>query len=312
MIYFERRVQKYLMYACAVLVFPGCASFHSVKNSELARERLTTELEDQIMSNLVRAYNGLPFAHYDVVSVQSQAGTKVSPKFDAGHSKTEGTGTDTLTTTSGAGGAVTSVVQVVGAGARTVADPLTYGISGERNSQVIVNIEPIYDKPEVYEAYVNFLNHGTDSQGGSGGGGAQSGDMITKEEKTTTVTDAAGGKITTVEKVLVPKGAPSRKINLGIRPAKEIVTLVTSKTKPREGDYIVKTSQPFVDGYYYYVPSAHKKQFSMLCMRVIARGGSYAEDDTVTVSPSESQDSEAAKAIKRLDSTLKSAPLFQD
>ena len=70
---------KELFLAATLLATSGCASYFSARDAHLAREYLTADIEDQIIFNLIRAENGLPFAPYDVSTVQSIVTDKIIP-----------------------------------------------------------------------------------------------------------------------------------------------------------------------------------------------------------------------------------------
>src|SRR5258708_31882352 len=74
---------------CAgLLVICGCVNYQAATDTHQSREYLTEDLEDQIMYNLIRAKNGLPFAHYDVASIQAAVTSKFTPSATAGQTVT--------------------------------------------------------------------------------------------------------------------------------------------------------------------------------------------------------------------------------
>lgn len=145
-----------------VWLIAGCTSYESAQNTHLAREYLTEDLEDQIMFNLIRAYNGLPFLHYDVTSVQSIVTAKVFPQIGggrtSGHNTYPGSSTSTVTTPRKAlSTTVTTAVGAVSAATETLSRPFSYNLNGERDNALTVNIAPNFDEP-VIEKYVGYLN----------------------------------------------------------------------------------------------------------------------------------------------------------
>ena len=108
----------------------ACTSYESARTTHNVREYLTEDIEEQIVFNLIRAANGLPFAHYDVVSAQSLVTSKG---------------------TASAGGTRTGVsngyqpTAVVTTAVRTITRTLTGSIGGERSNGVTVNVKPIFD-----------------------------------------------------------------------------------------------------------------------------------------------------------------------
>lgn len=123
--------------------FSGCASYESARTTHYAREYMTEDIEQLIVFNLIRASNGLPFAHYDVVSVQSLVTVKGS---------SEAGGTNTRASNRyGPAAILTDAIGMVSKG-------LSGKIGAERANSVTVNVAPVSDEPDIYKSYVGFLN----------------------------------------------------------------------------------------------------------------------------------------------------------
>lgn len=282
-----------LLFISAVLV-SGCTSLESAHNTHQAREYLTEDIEDQVVFNLIRARNGLPFAHYDVSNVQSIVGQKVSPAIGGSHNGVWNRYQPRV--------AVTSAMRAITRG-------FTGGVGAERNNTVTITIAPVFDKPKIYANYVRFLNlpskAGLDTKDASSepinflnssddlatrpmaevasDARADSDlDVIQRTETSKIVTKDEQGRVieTTVENKSEkpkPAGKPFPRIRSGV-----IYSVAESVTKPRLGSYVLGTVRKWGD-FWYYVPIQYKPEFSDLCLSLVARGEGGAnggEDET--------------------------------
>src|SRR4051812_46217814 len=62
----------------------SCVSHQVVNETRQTRDLVQQDIEDQIVLNLIRGKNGLPFVHYDIVNIQSVAGSKIVPAVGGG------------------------------------------------------------------------------------------------------------------------------------------------------------------------------------------------------------------------------------
>ena len=70
-----KNTKKVHLLAClGMIALSSCTPYESKTDVHFARELMTDDLEDQIMWNLIRAYNGIPFSHYEVQQIQSGKG----------------------------------------------------------------------------------------------------------------------------------------------------------------------------------------------------------------------------------------------
>lgn len=123
----------------------GCTVYEASRQTHFAREYMTEDFETQIMFNLIRAVNGLPFEHYDVQQLQSVVTSSVTPSGGVGR---------TTTTNS------FLPFAVVGSAIQTIVRPYSFNISANRQSVITAVINPVTDNPDVYAAYAEFLNYG--------------------------------------------------------------------------------------------------------------------------------------------------------
>jgi hypothetical protein len=282
---------NFLLVALAVLI-PGCTSYESAYNAHQAREYLTEDIEDQIVFNLIRARNGLPFAHYDVSNVQSIVGQKVTPSIGGSRS--------------GVSNGYQPKVTVAGA-VRSITRGLTGGLGGERNNSVTVTIAPIFDKPQVYANYVAFLNsrEKPDEPGDSSCEQVETRalsagflaitapepaptptptpnrtglDVVAQTE--TTKTDSQGRLVERTVETKANKAKPDSSfppVRFGA-----VYSLRECRDKPKNG-FVPGTVRRWGDAWYY-VPLKYTPEFSRLCLSLVARGdgGPTATTDEAT------------------------------
>src|SRR5437868_4719533 len=158
---------KPLKFTCSTItiLFAGCAvvDTHQAKlDQRELRKILMDYTEDQILDNLVRAYNGHPIVHFDFARVNAGVTSKFSPTASSGRSIQDvrtHTPTHTQNTIPTPGpGAFSTVISVVGGTVETVMKPFSYGISSEHGNTIGLDVKPVLDDRSVYAAYVNFLN----------------------------------------------------------------------------------------------------------------------------------------------------------
>ena len=274
-----------LLSTIAGLLLSGCTSYESAYNAHQAREYLTEDIEDQVVFNLIRARNGLPFAHYDVSNVQSIVGQKVSPAIGGTHN--------------GVWNRYQPSVSVTNA-MRSITRGLTGGVGAERNNTVTITIAPIFDKPKIYASYVRFLRLPSKSMGDTKdvfydrvdlldstddsaaeatskaktdfeGKAASDLEIVQRTETTKTITkDEQGRVVESTVKNKSEKPKPGSKPFPHI-PTGEIYSLVESPTKPDQRIYIRGTLRKWGESWYY-VPVQYRPEFSDLCLSLVARG----------------------------------------
>ena len=104
---------------------------------------------DQIMENLIRKKNGLPFVHVDLASFNAGAATKLAAAVNGGQSLAD-TG---QTQTTHLGSVTTTVVGTV---ARVATRPFTFSVSPERDENLTINTITALGNGAVYQAYEDF------------------------------------------------------------------------------------------------------------------------------------------------------------
>lgn len=320
------------------ILVAGCAALdtHQAKlDQKQLREVLMDYIDDQILDNLIRASNGLAIVHFDLNTITATVTSKFTPTVGGGrtvadvktrtptHSTTttdQLTGTTTATApasqtiTNTVTRTVATTASVVGGVVETVTKPFTYSVMAERDNAIGVQVDPLLDEPDVYAAYVKFLNTDVPRRSGISDEGDEyetkkmttTSTEPTRIQKTTStsagaptqaqpspantteVTDIAGTSTKTQE--ATPKAKPSAKLEFVVRDFDSIKSLRRSATAPPSSDVLVGPKQ-WKDGMYYWVPKQYREQFFALCLATVARGKPTGAE----------KESETAKALKQFN-----------
>jgi len=278
--------------------------------------------QDQILDNLIRASNGLPIVHFDLSNITGQVTSKFTPTVGGGRNVTDvrtrtpthntvitnqTTGTTSTTTNpvnqtvmSGAMHTVASTVSVVSGLVETVATPFNWGVGEERDNGISIQADPVIADPDVYAAYIKFLN--TDVITGESeiipSPETRNGNKVTEVPttqpttgNTNTVMEPAGTAEEKAQSLTAlpplppaakPKPTPPKphKVDLVIKSFSSIKSLRKSPTAPAPADVLVGPKR-WKDGMYYWVPKQYQKQFFALCMATVARGATSGSTDAV-------------------------------
>jgi hypothetical protein len=266
----------------------ACTSYESARTTHNVREYLTEDIEEQIVFNLIRAANGLPFAHYDVTTAQSVVTAKA---------------------TASAGGTKSTVsndyqpLAVVTSAVRAVTKTLTGSAGGERTNGVTVSVKPIFDDPKLYAKYIKFLN--LTPKTWTKETAAQFNEFDTNEPDETAATAKTSAQSPTPLEIVAEvtkqtvetdkDGQPTARKNETLtesrptRPSPErfptvrfdqIQSLQASDRKPLKTAYIPRTLRWWGERWYY-IPVEYRQEFSNFCLSLIARAG-----DAGTTGPS--------------------------
>ena len=276
---------------CSLLtLLCSCVGFEGIKQAQDTRQFMTEDLESQIMFNLIRAKNGMPFAQYDIQQLQSVVSSKASPQGALGRTTTTATFPGTSEVDVNGNGVITLVKNIAGTASgavQSIVRPYSASFGYERDNTLTVTINPVTDDPNLYAAYVAFLNHDNacpkPRQQSAEKDDGDTYDSLTdfptkkfpiKEVITTTQGDQRKTSIDQTPKD--PK--PALKI-YGF--GENIRTIVASKKKPAPGTY-VKDAIRFWGGDWYYIPSQYTTQFVDLWLSLVAKKPASKDNSSVT------------------------------
>ena len=103
----NKRLNAY--FSIAVILLSGCSAAQVRWDATKMRKGVMVYYNDQIMDNLIRAKNRLPFVHVDITLLTSQGGSQISGTIGAGENRTN-TNTSKSSTMMGALGTVANAV----------------------------------------------------------------------------------------------------------------------------------------------------------------------------------------------------------
>ena len=133
------------IFGVAATVMPGCLVVSETRrDQDKIRTALNSLYENQIIDNLIRAANGLPFVQLDYTN----ATTTVTVTESANVGGTQTTGPNLPI---GVGTALRLVHQFTNA--------WTYGLSGANTNQIALTANPVINSNDVYDAYLQFLGN---------------------------------------------------------------------------------------------------------------------------------------------------------
>jgi hypothetical protein len=132
-----------LLGLAAVIALPGCLTvLETRRDQDKIRTTLNTLYENQIIDNLIRAANGLPFVQIDYTN----ATTTVTVNESGNIGGTQTTGPNS-----------TNIVVAALRFAHQFTNVFTYGAMGSNSNQIALTANPVINSNEVYDAYLQFL-----------------------------------------------------------------------------------------------------------------------------------------------------------
>jgi hypothetical protein len=126
----------------AALVFTGCGTTQVRWDATSLRRNATAYYEDQIMDNLIRAWRGQLFVHLDLIAIDTELATSISSTASGGRDQNK---EETL---------VGSALEF----ARSINRPFSVAVTPGQTQTLNLNANTVRSAPEVYRAYVQFLN----------------------------------------------------------------------------------------------------------------------------------------------------------
>jgi hypothetical protein len=130
-----------------IILAPGCAVHQTQYDQDKIRTTLNSLHENQVLDNLIRAANGLPFTQLDYTNASSTVTVTASTDLGGGQTFEA----NRMLTLPAKALALTL--------SRTLTNMFTWGIHGENSNQIALTANPVTDHNEVYDAYLQFLNN---------------------------------------------------------------------------------------------------------------------------------------------------------
>jgi hypothetical protein len=266
-------------YSCvAIVLLAGCTATQTRWDATNIRKEVMVYYNDQIMDNLIKAKNHLPFVHVDVTLLTSQGSSQISGTIGAGetsnNTSTQQETHQTVTTnTAGAtvSHAVAGTVGVVATITHMATRPFTYSVTPQRTETLSIQAAPALGS----QAMVSPTTEPNESP--------EPTDKPTWEETKKTIeteTTSADGKKTWSKTESRIKPSPKPKLIsiycLYEKYAKcpsEGGVLSESSIRPRENSYVPGTLKRW-GTQYYYVLQRSKDGYYEFCKQLFTKGQS--------------------------------------
>jgi hypothetical protein len=273
-------------------LFSSCVGFEGIKQAQDTRQFMTEDLESQIMFNLIRAKNGMPFAQYDIQQLQSVVSSKATPQGGVGRTTTTSSFPGTSEVDVNGAGVVTLIKNIAGTASgavQTIVRPYSATFGYERDNTLTVTINPVTDDPNVYAAYVAFLNYDNARPKPPKKHAAENEDEGRNYDSLTefptkkfpikeVVTSTNGDQ----QKTTIDQTPKDPKPDLTIYGFGESIrTIVASKNRPAQGTY-VRDAIRFWGGDWYYIPCQYTRQFVDLWLSLVAKKPASKDNSSVT------------------------------
>jgi hypothetical protein len=144
-----------LFLVASIVLLAGCSFQQAYWDAGMVRDEATNFYNDEILKNLVRAYNHQFFVHVDLSSMQPTVQTKLAATVGGGQ-----TLNDTGTKQTSVGGTLAKgVVGVVSTATTLAMRPFTFTLNPERDNGIQLTMQPVFgNEDSVYGYYVQYLN----------------------------------------------------------------------------------------------------------------------------------------------------------
>jgi hypothetical protein len=113
-------------FSVAIILLTGCSATQVRWDATKMRKDVMVYYNDQIMDNLIRAYNRLPFVHVDITLLTSQGGSQISGTIGGGETHTH----------------QNSPVGVLANVFNTVARPFSYSVTPQQTETLTISTAP--------------------------------------------------------------------------------------------------------------------------------------------------------------------------
>jgi hypothetical protein len=232
-------------YGCiAIVLLAGCTSTQVRWDATRMREEVMVYYNDQIMDNLIRAKNDVPFVHVDITLLTSQGASQITGTVGAGETRANLN-------------ASKSMVGVLGTISNAVTRPFTYSVSPQQTETLGITTAPALGNQAVLKAWPPEPSQSTSPKPSPDGNW---------EETKKTIVD---GK-TTTEK------APKKPETVTIYEAYKTFAdknVRRNPVHPKDGDFVLGTLR-WKDGNYYYVDD--KVAYYNFCTRLFTKAQTSA------------------------------------
>jgi hypothetical protein len=227
---------RLITYGCVTMIFlTGCTATQTRWDATNIRKEVMVYYNDQIMDNLIRAKNQLPFVHVDISLLTSQGGSQITGTIGAGESRTS---TNTSKSMAGALGTLGTI-------ANAVTRPFAWSVSPQQTETLSIQAAPAL--------------------------GSQAIASVSLPMTTTKETDEFDPKTNTtkITKEKTPTPVTIYKLY------EDFAFLSGPSVRPKDGTYLPGTLKRFGSDYYYIANNpTDKEEYYEFCKKLFIKGQS--------------------------------------
>jgi hypothetical protein len=223
-------------YGCiAIVLLAGCTATQTRWDATNIRKEVMVYYNDQIMDNLIRAKNQLPFVHVDITLLTSQGSSQITGTIGAGETRTNMNASKSIT---GMLGTITNAVM----------RPFAYSVSPQQTETLSIQAAPALGSQAIAEMSLPMtVTKETDEF-----------DATQKPKKPTKVTNEKTPTPVTIYKLY-----------------ENFAYLSGPSTRPEDGTYVPGTLKRWGTQYYYIANNKKdKEEYYELCKKLFIKGQS--------------------------------------
>jgi hypothetical protein len=279
-----KRLNAY--FSMAVILLTGCSATQVRWDATKMRKDVMVYYNDQIMDNLIRAYNRLPFVHVDITLLTSQGGSQITGTIGAGESRTS---TNTSKSIAGALGTIANAVTRPFAYSVTPQQTETLTIStapalgnqtvaAQEQTQPKVQLTKYTEETEItYPTPTPTPSPGTPSAGTPSPGTPSAGTQSAGTPSAGTPsagTPSAGTRSPTTKKTITSENQPTQSTIYDLYEKFADRYVKYSLTRPNKDDVLPGTVIKLWGGYYYYIVKGEeaKDAYYKFCRALFTKG----------------------------------------
>jgi hypothetical protein len=264
---------------CTVVVLLAGCTYSQVRwDATQMRKDVMVYYNEQIMDNLVKARNNLPFVHVDIQQLTSLGSSQISGSIGNGETRTHAT---------------SSVAGVIGTITRTVTRPFSYSVTPQRSETLTITASPALGNQALASPTPSDLPTPTP---------APTPKMEITKETEIQKTEDAGTSVTaktpvsqkTTEKTLKPAPQPAQITIYKLYRDFAALDLTVDPNPPKKDDLVPGSVVKRWDKMYYYVHKDKTWAYYKFCTALFTKGGGGSLEDKVKAARA---DVEAVRAI---------------
>ena len=220
-----------------VILLTGCTATQTRWDATNIRKEVMVYYNDQIMDNLIRARNHLPFVHVDITLLTSQGASQITGTIGAGETRTS---MNTSKSIAGTLGTITNAVM----------RPFAWSVSPQQSETLSIQAAPALGSQAIASMSL----------------------PMTTTKETDELNDQM--KITKLTKEKNPTPVTIYKLYEDFAERPPIGHLSESPIRPGEGAYVPGTLKRFGSDYYYIANNEDKEEYYKFCKKLFTKGQS--------------------------------------